>query len=44
MGQTLNGQALATDLRKGSPRREYEWGKVYTNQQHSNLLVVRIGG
>ena len=41
---TVNGQALATDLRKGSPRREYEWGKVYTNQQHSNLLVVRIGG
>ena len=41
---TVNGQAIATDLRKGSPRREYEWGKVYTNQQHSNLLVVRIGG
>ena len=41
---TVNGQALATDLRKGSPRREYEWGKVYTNQQFSNLLVVRIGG
>ena len=41
---TVNGQMLATDLRKGSPRREYEWGKVYTNQQHSNLLVVRIGG
>src|SRR5271166_3851205 len=41
---TVNGQALATDLRKGSPRREYEWGKVYTNQQHSNLLVVRVGG
>jgi Histidine kinase-, DNA gyrase B-, and HSP90-like ATPase len=41
---TVNGQVFATDLRKGSPRREYEWGKVYTNQQHSNLLVVRIGG
>ena len=35
---------LATDLRKGSPRREYEWGKVYTNQQFRNLLDVRIGG
>ena len=41
---TVNGQVLATDLRKGSPRREYEWGRVFTNQQHSNLLVVRIGG
>ncbi len=41
---TVNGQTLVTDLRKGSPRREYEWGRVYTNQQHSNLLVVRIGG
>jgi hypothetical protein len=41
---TVNGQVLATDLRKGSPRRKYEWGKVYTNQQHNNLLVVRIGG
>jgi hypothetical protein len=41
---TVNGQMLGTDLRKGSPRREYEWGKVYTNQQFSNLLVVRIGG
>jgi hypothetical protein len=41
---TVNGQVLATDLRKGSPRREYEWGKVYTNQQFSDLLVVRIDG
>lgn len=41
---TVNGQTLVTDLRKGSPRREYEWGKVYSNQQFSNLLVVRIGG
>jgi hypothetical protein len=41
---TVNGQVLATDLRNGSPRREYEWGRVYTNQQFSNLLVVRIGG
>ena len=41
---TVNGQALDTDFRKGSPRREHEWGKVYTNQQFSNLLVVRIGG
>ena len=41
---TVNGQVLATDLRKGCPRREYDWGRVFTNQQHSNLLVVRIGG
>jgi hypothetical protein len=41
---TVNSHVLGTDLRKGSPRREYEWGKVYTNQQHNNLLVVRIGG
>src|SRR5262249_22864611 len=41
---TVNGRPLTTDLRKCSPRREYEWGKVYTNQQFNNLLVVRIGG
>ena len=41
---TVNGQILDTDLRKGSPRREYEWAKIYSNQQFSNLLVVRIGG
>lgn len=41
---TLNGGQLATDLRKGNPRREFAWGKVYTNRQHANVLIVRMNG
>jgi hypothetical protein len=41
---TLNGQKLATNLRKGSPRKELGWGTIYTNNTFNGLLIVRIGG
>ena len=41
---TCNGQELATNLRKGSPRRELDFGTVYTNKSFNKKLVVRIGG
>jgi hypothetical protein len=40
----LNGEVLECKLRKGSPRREFAWGTVYTNKVHSNVVVVRVGG
>ena len=40
----LNGMRLDTSLRKGTPRREFAWGKIYTNRQFDRLLIVRIGG
>jgi len=41
---TLNGETLACNLRKGSPRREFKWGTVYTNKTFSNAVIVRVGG
>lgn len=41
---TLNGETLATSLRKGSPRRELPFGTLYTNNTAENKLIVRIGG
>lgn len=41
---TVNGEVLACDMRKGSPRREFEWGTVYTNQSASHKLVTRVNG
>jgi len=40
----INGQVFETGLRKGSRRREFEWGTVYTNKTFLNRLVVRIHG
>lgn len=40
----LNGEKLDCDLRKGSPRRELSFGKVYTNKTYSNRLIVRVSG
>lgn len=40
----LNGEKLVCKLKKGSPRREFEWGTVYTNKTHSNVVIVRVGG
>lgn len=40
----LNGERLDCKLRKGSPRREFEWGTVYTNKTFSNRVIVRVGG
>lgn len=40
----INGELHESDLRKGSPRRDLGFGKVYTNRTFPNRLVVRIGG
>lgn len=47
---TLNGEVIGTDLRRGTLKRQFEFGKVYVCQPRSytnfyaNLLIVRIGG
>lgn len=41
---TLNGEHLATDLRKGSRRTEFEWGVVYTNKTMPGKLLLRVNG
>ena len=44
---TLNGEVLEERTEKGR-KREWEggdsWAKVYTNNSHNNLLLVRVGG
>jgi len=40
----INGQIFDAGLRKGSRRREFDWGVVYTNKTFSNRLIVRIHG
>lgn len=40
----INGQSHHATLRKGSPRRDLGFGKVYTNKSYSNTLIVRING
>lgn len=40
----LNGERLTTDLRKGSRRKEFDWGVVYSNKSDQNRIVVRVGG
>ena len=40
----VNGQIFEAGLRKGSRRREFDWGVVYTNKSFPNRLVVRIHG
>lgn len=37
-------RVLDCKLKKGSPRREFSFGTVYTNNSAPNQLVVRIGG
>jgi hypothetical protein len=41
---TINNKDYPCGFRKGSRRREFEWGTVYTNKSISNRMVVRIGG
>ncbi len=41
---SLNGEGIKTSLRKGSPRVEKSFGKVYTNRSFSHKLVVRMSG
>lgn len=31
-------------LRKGSPRREFAWGTIYSNKSYSNKVIVRVNG
>lgn len=40
----LNGEPMKAALAKGSPRRELEFGTVYTNRSYSNKMIVRING
>jgi len=40
----INAQIFRCDFRKGSRRREFEWGVVYTNKSISNRLIVRVNG
>ncbi len=40
----LNGERLDCKLRKGSPRREFEWGTVYTSKAIPHRVIVRVGG
>lgn len=40
----LNGEPMKAALAKGSPRRELEFGTVYTNRSYSQKMVVRING
>jgi hypothetical protein len=41
---TVNGIAVPCNLRSGHYRRDLRCGKVYTNRQLTNRLIVRIGG
>lgn len=41
---TVNGDYVPTNFKKGVKKREFSWGKVYTNRSIHNSLVVRIGG
>lgn len=41
---TLNGQVIQTNLTKGYFRKQINLGRVYTNKQLTNEMVVRIGG
>lgn len=41
---TVNGEVLATDLKKGARRRDLGWGVVYTNNSFTNTCVVRLNG
>lgn len=41
----LNGKHVTTNLHKGTPRREFDWGTLYSNKQGPlNRLIVRING
>lgn len=41
---TVNGESVTGNLKKGSRRREFDWGTVYTNKSFPNLLIVRLDG
>ncbi len=41
---TVNGVKTACRLHKGRPRKEFDFGKVYTNRAFENVMIVRING
>lgn len=42
----VNGkeEVIETRLCKGRGRKDMDFGRIYTNSDHANLMVVRIGG
>ena len=40
----VNGEQMTASLRKGSPRRDLGFGKVYTNRSYKYRMIVRING
>lgn len=40
----VNGEAKEASMRKGSPRRDLGFGKVYTNRSMKYRMIVRING
>lgn len=40
----LNGKPYRCEMHKGAPRREFDFGKIYTNKSSTNIMVVRVGG
>ncbi len=41
---TVNGEDMPCALKKGAFRTELPLGKIYTNNSHSNIVVVRMRG
>ena len=41
---TINGERRTCDMKKGSPRRDLGFGKVYSNKSGEYQMVVRING
>ncbi len=41
---TLNGETRTCNLHKGSPRKEYDWGTIYTNKSIPHRVIVRMNG
>lgn len=41
---TVNGSRYVADMKKGSPRRDLGFGKVYSNKQDEYRMIVRING
>lgn len=41
---TINGKVIEDRLLKGRGRKNLSFGRVYTNNEYENKLIVRIGG
>lgn len=40
----INDHVTPTNLRKGTPRKELAWAKIYTNKSQKNIAIIRING